>query len=293
MDSFAFGQAAEASGDMPVFLDRLVDRMDYAVIGPTDGRTRVLNTAIMPYAAVCHVERDFGDGRLSGCTGFLIAPRLVMTAAHCVFSRPRQLFGRSPVPTRVRITPGRDGVRTPLGQQWARRWYGMRRFVENRDVMADVGVIVLSRPFERVQRALATGAPNDARLRNIHANRLLHVAGYPGDKPTGTMWEHGERLDRFTSQALYYSVDTCPGHSGSAVWIRSKRSGPVKVIGVHVAGPRPHEGGAWGCRPGVPMAPAGAVNRGIRLTEAILSAAHDAASGRSNSLFMELGRESR
>jgi V8-like Glu-specific endopeptidase len=279
--------------ETPVFLDRLTDRMDYAVIGPIDGRTSVLNTAIMPHAAVCHVQCDFGDGRLSGCSGFLMAPRVVMTAGHCVFSRPRQLLGRRAVPARIRITPGRDGARAPFGQQWASRWYALRRFVRNADVMADVGIIVLPQPFRRVGRALGVAAPNDRQLRTIRNGRLLHIAGYPGDKPSGTMWEHGERLDRFTPRALFYSVDTCPGHSGSAVWVRPERTGPVEVIGVHVAGPRPHERGAWGCRPGVPMAPAGAVNRGIRLTKPILAAVRQAASGRSNALFIELGRAAR
>ena len=67
-------------------LDRLADRADYAIIGPTDGRTRVLQTSRPPYAAVCQIERDFGDGRLSGCSGFLVSPNVVVTAAHCVFS---------------------------------------------------------------------------------------------------------------------------------------------------------------------------------------------------------------
>ena len=49
-------------------LDRFADRADYAIVGPTDGRTRVLRTSRPPYAAVCQIERDFGDGRLSGCS---------------------------------------------------------------------------------------------------------------------------------------------------------------------------------------------------------------------------------
>ena len=278
----------------PVFLDRLADRMDYAIVGPTDGRTRVLNTAQLPYAAVCHVQRDFGDGRLSGCSGFLIAPRIVLTAGHCVFSRPRRLAGMRATPVRVRITPGRDGGRPPpFGQQWAIRWYALRRFVDNADVMADVGVIVLPAPFRRLPRVFATGSPTDRRLANIRSARLLHIAGYPADKPTGTMWEHAERLDRHTARALFYSVDTCPGHSGSPVWIRSGRSGRAEVIAVHVAGPTPHDRGAWGCRPGVPVAPAGAVNRGIRLTPQILTAARQAGRGRTSGLLVQLNIDPR
>ncbi|RUW56205.1 serine protease, partial [Mesorhizobium sp. M8A.F.Ca.ET.021.01.1.1] len=42
------------------------------------------------------------------------------------------------------------------------------------------------------------------------------------------------------------------------------------IIAVHTAGPRPHSGGAWGCRPGVPLAPAGLFNRGVRITPDLL-----------------------
>jgi V8-like Glu-specific endopeptidase len=82
-------------------LDRLADRADYAIIGPTDGRTRVLQTSRPPYAAVCQIERDFGDGRLSGCSGFLVSPSVVVTAGHCVFSRPRHLMLGRGAPRRI------------------------------------------------------------------------------------------------------------------------------------------------------------------------------------------------
>jgi V8-like Glu-specific endopeptidase len=253
----------------PLFLDKLADAADYAVIGPTDNRTQVLDARRFPYAAICHLERDFGNGRLTGCTGFLVAPRIVVTAGHCVHSVPRQLLGRPPSPTRIRVTPGRNGRNSaPFGSQWAAAWRPHPAFAQRRDAKRDIGVVVLPRPFVGIRRFLPLGTPGDAAMREIRRLRLLHVAGYPGDKPPGTAWEHSERLDRFTARSLFYSVDTCPGHSGSPVWVETGPQRAAEVIGVHVAGPRPHEGGAWGCRPGVPMAPAGAFNRGVRLSQA-------------------------
>jgi glutamyl endopeptidase len=152
---------------VPVRLDRMADRADYAVIGPVDGRYRVPDARRAPYASVCHVQRDFGDGRLSGCTGFLIAPTVVVTAGHCVFSHKRLLTGRRAAPARIRVTPGRNGAvaAAPFGSQWAVRWYVNRHFAARADRQCDYGVVVLRRPFIRLRIGFRLAPQSDAAIR--------------------------------------------------------------------------------------------------------------------------------
>ncbi len=271
-----------------LWLDRTADNSDYAVIGPTDGRTRVLNSRASPYSAVCHVERDFGNGRFSGCSGFLVAPNIVITAGHCLHSAIRARLRHRATPARIRVTPGRNGPNPPFGAFIGTRWYVPRRFVSHMDRESDYGILVLDRPVPPAVRPLALRALSDIELQQVRAQRLLHIAGYPGDKPHGTMWEHAERLDRHTQRSLFYSIDTCPGHSGSAIWSRLQQSGPATVIGIHVAGPTPHARGPWGCRPGVPMAPAGMFNRGIRVTPLIVSQTASVRANRSSNDLQRL-----
>jgi len=73
-------------------------------------------------------------------------------------------------------------------------------------------------------------APDTQKLNRIRQQRLLHISGYPGDKPPGTQWTHEERLDTFNERRLLYSVDTCPGHSGAPIWVERYELGPLSVV---------------------------------------------------------------
>jgi V8-like Glu-specific endopeptidase len=259
------------AGDfIPYALDRLVDEADYAVIGPTDGRTQVLLTNRFPHSAVCHIERDFGDGRLGGCTAFLIGPTRLLTAGHCLVKTIKRNLKLPSRPVRIRVTPGRSSRGAgPFGSQWAKAWRPNPAYLKNPIPENDFGLIELAKPFSPSPGFFRLWCPTEDDLKVLRAKRLVHISGYPGDKPSGTQWEHAERLDKATARRLLYSVDTCPGHSGSPVWAFRRKGAAAEVIAVHTAGPKVHAGGIWGCTPGVPLAPAGLFNSGVRITPSI------------------------
>ncbi len=230
------GLASEAA------VEDLIDAVDYAVIGPVDGRWRVRDATKLAYRAVCHLWRDFGGGG-SGCTGALIGPRHVLTAGHCLLSQRR-----GGPPRAIDVLIGRDGA-SVVARVRSTRFYAPQAFARRHDRSYDYGLIELPRPIGDRADWLPTVALGEQSLRRLMGGRYLTIAGYPSDKPRGTMWVHQERLNGFDRLRLRHSVDTCPGHSGSP--IIAPVGSRMVTIGVHVAGVTdPETGRSFGCSPG-------------------------------------------
>ena len=253
--------------DARLDLDSFAEAADYAIIGPRDSRIQVINTTRFPWNTVVHLCRNFGDGRCAGCSGVLIGPRHVLTAAHCLWSVKRKAAPRG-----IRVCPGRRDRRTlPYSSVEAECWYVPRGFIDGKQRRQyDFGLIVLRRPVAKLSKFMPLKAASDAELTRLTTQGLVTVAGYPSDRPLGTMWQHAEMLKRFTSRRLFYTVDTCPGHSGSPIWMRGAQ-GPA-IIGVHTAGVLDSEGRSYGCVRGAVLAPPGMLNSGVRVTSSMLAA---------------------
>lgn len=197
------------------------------VIG-RDDRVRVTNTKASPWKRICHLKIQTATGKSYLGTGFFIGPRTIVTAGHCVYIHSQGGWAQQ-----ITVTPGRNSTEAPFKSYTATSFRSVKGWVTGKSRNYDYGVIILPKdaaiPSEIGTFGFAS-YPDQSLL-----NKKLNTAGYPGDKPAGTMWFHGRKAKAVTARTITYDIDTAGGQSGSAVWVKLS-NGKKIVVGIHTNG---------------------------------------------------------
>jgi V8-like Glu-specific endopeptidase len=181
----------------------------------TDDRIQAEDTHRYPWSATSSLLITARDGSQWTGTGWFISPRTLVTAGHCVYVANSPIAARNGWVLSIQVLPGRNGTRLPFGSVTATQFWTVRGWSEKGDENYDYGAIVVPTAVGEMVGTLGFGTYGDDDL----ADRVVNIAGYPADKPVGTMWYDARTVASTNAAKVYYDIDTAGGQSGAAVYL--------------------------------------------------------------------------
>lgn len=195
-----------------------------SVIG-SDGRTRVTATTTFPNRAIAYLVVTFAGGSIGTCTGWFIGSRTVVTAGHCVYDTATNKWA-----TAIKVYPGRNGSSSPYGYTTAHRLFSVVGWATSHSTNYDYGAIQTNSTLGNTVGWFGYSWQSSNSFPGTFT-----VRGYPGDKPTGTMWTMNGGITGVNTYRLWYQIDTYGGQSGSPLYHYTTSYGYTSV-GVHTYG---------------------------------------------------------
>lgn len=202
------------------------------VHGP-DHRVRISDgePAKYPWSVNASLLITARDGSQWIGTGWFISRRTLITAGHCVYITNSGVPGRDGWVKNIQVMPGRDETLLPFGSKTSTQFYSVKGWIESSDENYDYGAIILPDAFKKDPGTIGFAVCTDAQLSSM----VVNVAGYPGDKDSGTLWYDKKKVASSTATKVFYDIDTMAGQSGAGVYHIDSKGARVAVA-VHAYG---------------------------------------------------------
>ncbi|CEG26225.1 trypsin-like serine peptidase [Bacillus sp. B-jedd] len=199
------------------------------VVLGTDGRQKVSDTSISPYRQIAYIELEYGNS-YAMCTGTVIGYDYVLTNAHCVRDLETNTRANGGY-----VIPALTDNHYSYGAYEIENFYYPNGYDQTGGASQyDYAVIKLA-PYYGYEIGEVVGALAFREVTTDLTDTYIKIFGYPGDKIISTglynQWGMSGNVTMDLENILYYTIDTAPGQSGSAILDSSNQ-----VVGVHNAG---------------------------------------------------------
>jgi glutamyl endopeptidase len=200
-----------------------------SVIG-TDQRRLITETKKYPWRAIASLLITAADNSQWVGTAWFISPRTLITAGHCVYIKGSDVPARNGWVKKIQVMPGRNGSSVPFGGIYATEFWTVQGWGDQGVENFDYGAIIIPAAFTEDLGYFGFGAFDDAKL----LASTVNVAGYPGDKDSGTLWYDNRHVGSVKPSKVYYAADTAGGQSGAGVYIIE--GGKRVCVAIHAYG---------------------------------------------------------
>ncbi len=163
-------------------------------------------------------------GRTGYCTGVLIAPDLVLTAAHCLYDRQGRLRPPETLRFRAGLRDGQAVAERAVARHAAPESYDPAAGMSVENIRADAALLQLAQP---IQTALA----DPFRLHSGPRKGLrVSMVSYGRKRDAAPSWQRDCGLDWHGEGLMAFDCNVTFGSSGAPVFVREGRRARILSV---------------------------------------------------------------
>lgn len=197
------------------------------VIIGTDDRVKISTTTVYPWRAICALRMTAADGTHWIGTGWLVGPRTVITAGHCVYMHNQGGWASS-----IEVIPGLNGAARPYGSCVSSVLRSVKGWTDSKKREHDYGAIILPANCALGNQTGYFGY--SVKDNSFLMPAVLNMSGYPGDKGGNEQWFMSKKAKNVSDRVITYEIDSMGGQSGAPVWVKIGEE--RYCVGIHTNG---------------------------------------------------------